>query len=321
MRGDYIESEHRGQVVVSDAAGKIVRAWGSSDASTFLRSAAKPFQAIAAITSGADEKFGWSPPERAVVVSSHDASADHLTIVRDLLTKASLDESALRCGPHPPINSLTRESLLRDNQEARPIHNNCSGKHAGMLSACLAQDWPTDSYEKPDHPLQHTIAQTIARLASIPSERLPTAIDGCAVPTFYLPIGKIALLYARLADQHFPKDKDDRAASVVTQAMALHPNLVSWPGHLTDLLGKHLGTPIISKGGAEGVFGIGLPELGLGIAIKVADGSARVLPAVACRVLSLLLPNADTTSFERALNPPLRNTRQEIVGQIEPTID
>jgi L-asparaginase II len=273
---------------------------------------------MTAIEVGGADRFGWTSSDIAVTCSSHDASAEHLAIVRGLLEKASLDESAFRCGPHPPIDSQTREQLIRENISPRPIHNNCSGKHAGMLSACLAAGWPTAEYESPAHPLQKAIRETVARLSGVDASAIPMGVDGCAVPTFFLPVQSIALMFAKLVDPGSLSEQDAMAARRVCQAMQEHPRLVSWRGHLTCKLGQHLGTRLVSKGGAEGVFGIGLPDQKLGIAIKILDGSARGIAAVACRLLADFFPDADWPTIERDVNPPLLNTRQEIVGEIVP---
>ncbi len=317
-RGGEIESEHWGHVAVVDSKGRLARGIGSPEVATFLRSSAKPFQAMTAIEVGAADRFGWTNSEIAVTCSSHDASPEHLAIVRGLLSKASLDESAFRCGPHPPIDSQSREQLIKEGTPPRAIHNNCSGKHAGMLSACLAAGWPTAEYESPTHPLQQAIRDTIARLSEVDASHLPTGVDGCAVPTFFLPVQAIALMFAKLADPGSLADQDAPAASRVCQAMQEHPRLVSWRGHLTDKLGQHLGTRLVSKGGAEGVFGIGLPERKLGIAIKMLDGSARGIAAVTCRLLADFFPDADWPTIERDVNPPLLNTRRDEVGVILP---
>ncbi|MBY0586403.1 asparaginase [bacterium] len=316
-RGESLESVHFGQAVVVDSLGRILHAWGDASAPTFLRSSAKPFQAMTTISLGADEQFSWTCPERAVIISSHDASAEHLAIVEHLLRKGLLEEDSLRCGPHPPINGSTRDALIRAGVSPRPIHNNCSGKHAGMLMAARTMGWSIEEYEKPDHPLQQANAQTIGRLAQIDPKNIPLAIDGCAVPTFCLPLEKIAQMYARLVDDAGLDSRDQRSAHLVREAMQLHPELVSWSGHLTDKLGQHLGSRVISKGGAEGVFGIGLPEKGLGIAIKIIDGNPRALPAVVCQILSLLLHGVDWATMTSILNPPILNTRRDPVGRIE----
>ncbi len=317
-RAGKTESEHWGHAAIVDSAGRLVRGIGSPEVPTFLRSSAKPFQAMTSIEIGAADRFGWTSSEIAVTCSSHDASSEHLAIVRGILAKGSLDESAFRCGPHPPIDNQTREQLVREGVSPSPIHNNCSGKHAGMLLACLAAGWPTTAYESTTHPLQQAIRETVARLSGIDASSIPTGVDGCAVPTFFLPVRSIALLFARLADPDSLSEPDALAAFRVRQAMQEHPRLVSWRGHLTDKLGQHLGTQLVSKGGAEGVFGIGLPEQRLGIAIKMLDGSARGIAAVACRLLAEFFPQADWSKIESDIHPPILNTRRDIVGDIVP---
>jgi L-asparaginase II len=185
-----------------------------------------------------------------------------------------------------------------------------------MMSACLAAGWSPAEYESASHPLQIAIRATIARLLGREPSTIPLAVDGCAVPTFSISMREIAYLYALLADADALAEPDANAARLVRNAMISHPHLVSYRGHLTDQLGGFLGQQIVSKGGAEGVFGFGLPEQKVGIAIKILDGHPRAIPAVAGQVLARYLPNVDWSAIESVINPPLINTHRDPVGRI-----
>ena len=316
-RNGHIESEHFGQVVLCRADGQIERAFGDPDIATFMRSSAKPFQAVTVLQTGAAEKFGWTEEEIALVCASHHAEPDHLAAVRSILKKGGLTEDDLMCGPHPPIHVPSRDALIRAGEPPQRIHNNCSGKHAGMLSACRAAGWDTKTYLNPDHPLQQANQKTVLRFAGLEDEKIPIGTDGCGVPTFYLPIREMAVMYARLANEA----KDDATlhepAARISHALRAHPRMVSGTDQFTAVFGKHVGLRAFSKGGAEGVIGIGIPELGMGMAIKSSDGSSRGLAIVVCRILSELLPDLDWDAIRAAVNPPIKNTRGESVGVIE----
>jgi L-asparaginase II len=281
-----------------------------------MRSSAKPFQAITVLATGADDRFGWTDEEVAVVCASHAAEDKQIAVVRSILSKAGMTENDLQCGPHPPADNSTRDALIRAEEPPRRIHNNCSGKHAGMLSACRAAGWDPSNYLHADHPLQRANAATVQTVGRI-ERTLETGVDGCGVPTFYATVEEIARMYAGLASEMKDNDRLHPLASRVSWAMRTHPERVSATGHFTAELTRLSAGRIIVKGGAEGVLGIGVPELGLGMAIKVADGSSRPLPAIACRLLAEYLPALDWATIRRKIHPPITNTLSAEVGTIE----
>lgn len=319
-RNGHIESEHFGQVVLCHADGRIEHAFGDPDIATFMRSSAKPFQAITVLQTGAADKFGWTEEEIALVCASHHAEPDHLAGVRSILAKAGLTEDDLQCGPHPPIHVPSRDALIKAGQSPTRIHNNCSGKHAGMLSACVAAGWDTKTYLQTDHPLQQMNAKNVARFAGVEGEKIPTGTDGCGVPTFYLPIREMAVMYAQLASEAKNLEDLHQSSARVSHALRAYPRMVSGTDQFTAVFGKHVGFRAFSKGGAEGVIGVGIPELSMGLAIKSSDGSSRALAIVVCRVLAELLPDLNWDAIRAAVNPPIKNTLGESVGTIEAAI-
>lgn len=316
-RGGRIESEHFGLAVVCDHEGRIVAAYGEPDVAVYLRSAAKPFQAVTCLRLGVGERFGWGDDELAVVCASHSASPEHLTRVRAILERSGWTADDLLCGPHPPLDAAERDSLIRAGRPFHGIHNNCSGKHAGMLAACRVQGWDGGTYLERDHPLQRENAATMGVFAEIDAETVETGVDGCGVPTFYIPLERLATAYARLArPETLPEEYAPHARRVLT-AMRDHPYLTAGRGRFTVGLAERTCGRVVAKTGAEGLFCAAIPELGLGAAVKIADGGERAHAAVVCRILREFLPELDWRAIAAASNPPIRNTRGEPVGEIE----
>lgn len=320
-RGGRIESVHRGTVAVADRDGRLRYLAGDPALPLYLRSACKPLQALPLVEGGGVEKFELTGAELAVVCASHAAEPVHLEAVGSILSKIGLDPSALRCGPHVPLDPATAAALARSGRSPEPIHNNCSGKHAGMLASCRLHGWPTETYLEPGHPLQRRIAAIIAEFCA-DGEPLPHATDGCGVPTFHATVGQLARAFARLAD---PRDLPaPRAAAVrrIGDAMAAHPVMVSGTGRLATVLMEVLGDRLFCKGGAEGGFGIALRGRGLGIAVKVDDGNARAMGPILVEVLRQLgaAGPAEAAALAAHARPDVLNTRGEIVGAIRPLV-
>lgn len=316
-RADRKESEHYGQLCICDPTGRIVRALGDPTIPTYMRSSAKPFQAITCIEHSAAARYQWTEEELAVVCASHAAEPVQLQLVQSVLSKAGLTPSALKCGPHLPFSDAARDALIQAGRAPESIHNNCSGKHAGMLACCQANGWPLDSYLDRQHPLQRQNLATFARFAGLDPAAVPTGIDGCGVPTFYSSTQAMATAFARLVQPGDLAAADRTAADAVVQAMSHHPGLIAGTGDFNTQLGEFVGSQVVAKAGAEGVICLGLPQPALGIAIKVGDGNRRAHPAIVCRLLAEYLPALDWPAFLAQVNPPLRNTRREAVGAIQ----
>lgn len=313
-RGGHIESEHFGYLAVCDSAGRVVVSRGNVDRPVFLRSSAKPFQAIACVLAGAADHYAWNDEELAVICASHAAEDFHLQAVRQILDKAELREDQLGCGPHAPFSETARDRLFAAGLRPSRIHNNCSGKHAGMLATCIHQRWDRTSYLSGDHPLQQTNLRTLCRFADSNAGNIPAGVDGCGVPTFQITIAQTATAFARLTNPERLGDDDRTAARRVVQAMASKPKYLAGSKIFNTTLMEFAGGRVVAKLGAEGVFGIGLPGLDLGIALKIADGSPRVHPVVVIHCLRRHLPDLPWDEFSVVANPPITNTRGETVG-------
>ena len=278
-RGSVDESTHQVHAVaVRD--GAVVAEAGDPGRVAYLRSAAKPFQALPLVRARDD----LTTEEIAIASASHLASAEQLAAVRSLLEKAPATEDELECGPEPT-----------------PLRHNCSGKHAGMLALCRTQGWASGGYRLPTHPVQHGCLAEIAASADVPAGEIPTAIDGCGVVTFALPLERMALMFSRL--EHV--DGGGRVAA----AMQAHPELIRGPMAADSLLMREL-EGWTAKGGAEGLLCACGPG-GLGIALKVEDGNMRAMRPALAELLRRLGFETGELGVE-----PVENSRGELVGEV-----
>ena len=276
VRGETVESVHFGVVVAVDVDGGVRLSAGDPDAVTFLRSSVKPFQAMPVIAAGVPERFGLTDEEVAIIIGSHSGEDRHVAVVKSLLEKAGVPETALQCGAHPPYHDATR---LREERAGRPLEvlrNNCSGKHAGMLALARFLDAPLDSYLEPTHPVQRQILEALAACAGVTPEAIRLGVDGCGVPSHALPMRAAALAFARLVDPSDLPDPWRRPAGEVVRLMRAHPYLIAGEGRLdTVLMEAAAGSDLIAKEGYEGFYSVGFRDregTAVGLALKLADG-------------------------------------------------
>ena len=311
-RGAVVESVHRGRLVFCDPAGNVLDATGDPEAYVYARSSAKPFQALPLLLSGAADAFGLTDEELAVACASHNAEAPHLAAVRSMLEKAGLSEDNLQSGAHPPMYDPEAAKLECSGEEPRPIHGNCSGKHAGMLAVCAHEGLDTGGYRNPGHPLQRRILELIVEVCGLRDDEPLVAGDDCGVPTFALPLKGLATGFARLATGEGIPDEVAGAAERLRRAMRAHPFLVAGTGRFdTDVMGA---TNLVCKSGAEGLFAAGSTE-GWGLAVKVSDGGGRAVRPAALAALGrrgLEVPGEEAD--------PKRDLHGEVVGEIGPLV-
>lgn len=319
-RSGITESAHRGTIVVVTSDGKLQQGVGDPATVTFFRSAAKPVQAIPLLTSGAAEHFGFGGDELAVMVASHSGEYFHVKTVTGILEKIGASEANLSCGAHPPLSLAASDSLVRAGREPGPLHNNCSGKHAGMLALCRFRGYPLEGYYKPDHPVQAEIRHSISAFTGIAAEQILVGVDGCGVPVFAIPLANMALAYARLCDSSWGDQKTRAAANQIIQAMTGHPLMVGGTGRLDTMLMQAADGALISKSGAEGVQCLGLPGKGIGIALKIEDGSGRAAGVLVLEVLEQLgiLSKPTMDEARELIVKPMVSPRGEPVGSIDP---
>jgi L-asparaginase II len=320
VRGPVVESRHRVSVAVVDGDGTVRAVAGDPELVTYFRSAAKPLQALPLVQDGVCDRFGITEEELAICCGSHSGEPRHVEVAGAILGRIGLDGEALACGPHPPFHEASRRDLVEAGLEPRRMHNNCSGKHAGMMALARAHGWSTTGYERLEHPVQRRILTEVAAWCDTPEEGIAVGVDGCGVVCFAMSIRSMAHGFARLASA---ARRGDHAAERVVGAMTTHPTMVAGSGRLcTDLI-RQGGGRLFAKVGAEGVYCVGVPGAELGIAVKVEDGSRRAVgPAVIETLRQLdLVSEDDVGALARHAMPELRNTRGEPVGELRARIE
>jgi L-asparaginase II len=318
MRGALVESRHAGAIAVADAGGQLLLALGDVERPIYPRSAIKAMQALPLIESGAADALALSEDELAVACASHSGDRVHLEAVQSLLAKAGLDESYLACGAHWPISEDTTRELLQAGQRPRAIHNNCSGKHAGMLATAMHLGLDPRGYERPDHPVQVMIAGIISETCGTALDRSRMGIDGCSVPTFALPLAALARGFARLGTGEGLPPERASAARRLFHACFAEPVHVAGEGRFDAMVLRAMAPACFTKGGAEGVHCASLPALGLGIALKIDDGAKRGTELAMSELIAALLPDARQRLIGQ-LDGEMLNWRGIVVGRVAPS--
>lgn len=328
-RGGLVESAHAGAVAVAEAGGRLIASVGDPRAVVFMRSAAKPFQTLPLLESGAADAFGVTPRELALTCASHRGLDLHVDVLRGLQAKTGVGESDLRCGAHPLDDPETVRRLILAGETPTPNRHNCSGKHTGMLAQARHRGLPLAGYLDPDGPVQQAILLAVAEMCGLEPAEVVVGIDGCSAPNFAVPLVNVAAAFARLADPAGQPAARAAALRRVFAAMTAHPEMVRGPGGYDTELMRAGGGRIASKGGAEGYQAIALAPgaLGpgspaLGIALKIADGAGRAVALAATetlRQLGALSPAALEALAAQGLAAPypLRNWRGLAVGEAQ----
>jgi L-asparaginase II len=321
IRGALTESRHRGAVAVVDADGATVLALGDVERPIYPRSAVKALQALVLVESGAADRFGLTDEDLATACASHGGEPGHVATVAHMLGRAGLDVDALECGAHWPIHQPSAQALARAGGVAAPIHNNCSGKHAGFLCAACAMGAPHRGYVAPAHPVQREVKATLENLIGGRLDDDRCATDGCSVPTWAMPLSHLALALARFSTGRSLPPARAAAAARLRAACAEQPWHVAGTGRFCTEMMQRFATRVFAKTGAEGVFCGALPEQGLGIAIKCDDGAARAAEVMMAAAIARFLPLApDERAFlARFVRPTLRNWNGLTVGELKPT--
>ena len=327
LRGGWVEAVHDVHVAVVDSAGTLVARAGDPELVTFWRSAAKPFQALPLLEDGAAERFGLTSEELALACASHSSEPGQVARVRELLGKIGCSERDLLCGPHPPLSDRVAQDYQTRGVRLTAVYSNCSGKHAGMLALARHRDWPTAFYTRLEHPVQQRCLAEVSRWTEVPAADIRTAVDGCGVVCYGMPLRNMALAYARLGsgEQGAVPAGATRASgahrqeplpaprSRVIEAMLRHPDLVAGEGRpCTGMMRAHPGR-VITKVGAEGVYCALLTQQRLGVALKVTDGHAIASALAMAAVLEELGLRPRPASL---IARPSVNTRGETVGEL-----
>jgi L-asparaginase len=298
LREGIVESVHQVEATVCDSKGRALLVAGDYETSTFIRSALKPFQALAVTTTGTLERYDLTDKDLAIMCSSHQGTTAQSRQVFNILWRSDVDPSNLQC-PIPP------------GKQSRLQHN-CSGKHAGMLAVCQQRNWPINTYLRSNNPVQQLILNKIAELLQMPGEELIFAHDDCGAPTYSMQLRQMASLYAHLASG------DNLDLERILRAMTHHPNLIAGEGAFDSELMRLSQGDIVSKSGAEGVQCVGRVGEGMGLAIKVIDGSKRAKHAVAIHLLKQIGWISPTVAESLSETFMLLDTykRLEVLGEL-----
>lgn len=316
-RGGVIESRHRVHAAVVDGDGRLVATAGDPGTVTFWRSCAKPFQVMPLLRTGGFDRVGWGDDQLALACASHGGEPEHVAIAERMLDALGLEEGDLACGPHEPLSTRGARLLRESGQRPTRLHNNCSGKHAAMLARAVTEGWMRESYERQDHPVQLACTQEVARWTGVGEPALQTAVDGCGVVVYGLPLEPMARAYARLAAA---AAADDDVPARVVHAMRTRPYLVGGAERFDTVLSEETDGRVLAKVGAEGVHSIAVLDQRVGLAIKVEDGAARAQYPAVLRALQMLdaLPDPLPPRLADFLSRPVKNTRGEVVGVLAP---
>ena len=332
-RGERVESRHRGSIAVVGRSGELIASYGDPDEFVYIRSSAKPFQLAPFVASGRFDAYDFPGPVEALAVmaASHSGEDRHVRTVQALLRAGGLTRDVLACGMHPPYDAETAQRLIRDGEPLTPLRHNCSGKHTGMALHAKAAGWPIETYWQPDHPIQALALETVAALGGLDPGAVATAIDGCGVVTFGMPLRSLALAYARLADPSGVADEGLRASLTrIRDAMMAHPELVAGERRRLDTaLMRAAPGRLVSKAGAEGVQAVGIMALmrgrhegAAGVAIKIEDGDGahRARDVSTCEALHQLgvLDSAALDGLSAYAAPPILDPRGLPVGVVRP---
>lgn len=318
-RSGFPESAHRGAVCVIDAAGETALAAGAVGRLVLPRSAIKPLQAIPFVEHGAADALKASGDELALACASHSGDPIHLRTARGWLDRLGLPEAALACGPHLPLGRMSAARIEADGESPSRLHNNCSGKHLAMISTALHDGHSVEGYERPDHPVQQRIRETLSEVTGADLTDTAPTVDGCGAPCWPMPLHAIARGFARFADTHGMPVRRQSAIRRLRVAIASNPEHVAGSDRFDTVLIRRKVHGLIVKTGAEGVYAAALPYFGLGVALKIDDGARRAAELVMAAILRYLelLDDADWAALRAHVAPPIRNAAGEVVGSFD----
>ena len=328
LRGSAVESSHRGALAIVDADGAVHTSLGDIDRPIFPRSAVKVLQALPLVESGAADRFGLNDEELALACASHGGEPRHAQTAAGMLAKAGLDVAALECGTHWPYHDGAIKALAAAGKLPSALHNNCSGKHSGFvcLGCMLAggQDRRDfiSGYLQPRHPVMREVTASLQAATDWDLANTAVGTDGCSIPTYAIPLRNLALAFARVGTGVGLRAGRAAAARRLRAAVASAPFMVAGSGRFDTRVMERLGDRVFCKVGAEGVYCAAVPELGLGVALKMDDGNTAracevVMAAVTLRLLAL--DEADAAFMESFSHPVLRNWNGIEVGGLRPS--
>jgi L-asparaginase II len=323
-RGSQVESRHRGAFAAVDTEGRVPLSAGAIDQPVYPRSAVKPLQALALVESGAAEAFGLADAEVALACASHAGEPQHADAVAAWLARLGLSPDDLACGGHAPGNPEAARALAAAGRSWDARHDNCSGKHTGFLTLARHLGASTRGYTALDHPVQQRILGVLEQMTGLDDlTAQPRGTDGCGIPTIAVPLGNLALAMARFGEPDDQPERRQAACARIARAIAAHPAMIAGTGRLDSAIAEALGTRCLAKTGAEGVYAAALPELGLGLALKIDDGATRAAQVALLRLLDRLglLDGDASRRLADFARPAVTSRAGETVGEVRPVAD
>ena len=317
-RNRAVESQHFGAALVCDYKGNVLESWGDIERLVFPRSALKPFLAIQLIESGASDHYALGDAELSLACSSHQGEQIHQVVLRSWLKRLGLTEDSLACGPVLPEHTDSAHQLLASGSHGCRIHHNCSGKHAGFLTTALHLDLSLKNYHQLEHPLQQLSLDILSDLTEMNIKKYPIGIDGCGLPAPTMPLLQLCYAVARFAKPNALPESRAKAIYRLHEAIINEPLYIAGHGSVISELNEATKGAVLAKSGAEGIVTAALPEQGLGIAVKIADGSNRARSVALLAILDHmgLLSEEVKQKLDSHLSPTIINSRGLVVGEI-----
>lgn len=323
-RGGIEESAHAVRFAAADPEGAIVASGGDIEQLTFLRSSAKPLICAVVVGSGAADRYGFSEAEIALAAGSHSGEPFHVSAARSMLAKAGLTEDDLRCGAHAPYNAQAALDLAKAGIEPGRIHNNCSGKHAGILALAMHLGAGAAGYLEVTHPAESAILDGCAEMLGVPRASFAVGVDGCGIPVIATPVSTAARFFAKFGTPQLFAPKWRDALIRVRDAMMAHPEMVAGTGEFDTDLMKSAPGDIIGKGGAEGYHASAALRRGIGLCVKIVDGNSRAVPPFVVERLAELdaLTDAQAGALSAYRRKSVTNRAGTVTGEIfaEPAV-
>lgn len=319
-RDPVTESIHRGDIVAVNGEGKIIAYLGDPEKFTYMRSAAKPFQACAVLESGAVDYFGLTERELAVMCGSHYGEEAHVLAVLSILFKIGLDERYLQCGASYSLNEKVTMEYVRKGIEKKSVFHNCSGKHSGMLAMAMKEEFDVHTYMSIENPVQQRILETIADFAEMDKGKIKIGIDGCGVPVHAMPISNMAKAYMKLANPMHAGKRHIAGARKITMVMTGYPEMIAGTNGFDSELIKATRGKLAAKLGADGVYCVGAVGRNIGIAIKMEDGNVRVLSSVVLETLKQLelISDSELAELKHFYIRDIKSSQGDKIGEIRP---
>ncbi len=318
-RGNLVDLFCTGSVAVVDFNGKLMYSAGEPEQVAYMRSSAKLMQAMVPMALGVWDAYGFTDMEIAQICASHSGEEIHVNTVRSILKKAGLDESYLQCGAHYPYKNDITEKMKKNGEEPLQIHNNCSGKHSGMLAAVKYMNEDLDTYCQTEHPHQKRIVKMISEICNYPEDKIIIGLDGCGVPVHAMPLKDFAYGMARMSRPETLGEKLAPSAEKIMKSCLANPVNMSGSDRIDyKIMSKYPGK-IVAKVGSNGYFTAAIPEMGIGIAVKVDDGKNQSDTIVLLETLRQIgfIPECDIDYFADDLKPTVYNHKKELAGYSE----